>query len=404
MRHVALLIETSGSYGRGLLRGVARYNRERGRWSTYFQPHGLGSPPPPWLSSWHGDGILARIDSKKLAKVLRASDVPVVNLRWTTPELPFPYVGLDNTKIAQLAAAHLMERGLRHFGFCGKCRGVHAGLDERGDEFRRVVERAGFTFSEFPAAGRKAGRNGVAGAHNGSAIAGGGAEHDAEGWEEEQERLAAWIKSLPKPAGVMACNDERGLQVLDACRRAGAGVPEQVAVIGADDDEHLCDLSIPPMTSVDVNAEQIGYAAAELLDRMMSGRKAPGRKTLLAPRGVVTRRSTDVVASEDPAVNLAAAFIRERGGRGLQVPDVTAHVKMSRASLEPRMKRVLGRTIHQEIQRVQLDRVKDLLVGSPMPIKQIAREGGFSCVQYLTRVFRAATGETPARYRSSRQR
>src|SRR5688572_25591125 len=150
MRHVALLIETSGSYGRGLLRGVARYNRERGRWSTYFQPHGLGAPPPPWLASWHGDGILARIDHKRLAKMLRATEVPVVNLRWAEFELPFPYVGLDNTKIAQLAAAHLMERGLRHFGFCGKCRGIHPGLDERGGEFRKIIEQAGFVCHEFP--------------------------------------------------------------------------------------------------------------------------------------------------------------------------------------------------------------------------------------------------------------
>jgi LacI family transcriptional regulator len=202
----------------------------------------------------------------------------------------------------------------------------------------------------------------------------------------------------------MAGNDERGLQVLDACRRAGARVPDDVAVIGVDDDEHLCELSIPPMTSVDVNAEQIGYAAAELLDRLMSGRKPPTVPTLLAPRGVVTRRSTDVLASEDPVVNKAVAFIRENRGRGLQVTDVISHLKMSRASLEPRIKKVLGRTIHQEIQRVQLERVKELLVGSPMPIKQIAREGGFSCVQYLTRVFRTATGETPARYRSSRRR
>jgi LacI family transcriptional regulator len=421
MRHVALLIETSGSYGRGLLRGVARYNRERGRWSTYFQPHGLGAPPPAWLASWHGDGILARVDHKRLAKMLRATDVPVVNLRWSTPELPFPYVGLDNAKIARLAAEHLMERGLKHFGFCGKC-GAHPGLTERGEEFRRIVEGAGFACAEFPtaagggaASGKAAGRaRRTAAGANGHAAATGtavaevaeiaAAEPDPEGWEEEQERLAAWIASLPKPVGVMACNDERGLQVLDACRRAGASVPEQVAVIGVDDDEHLCDLSIPPMTSVDVNAEQIGYAAAELLDRMMSGRKPASRKTLLAPRGVVTRRSTDVLASEDPVVNQAAAFIRQHGGRGLQVPDVTAHVRMSRASLEPRMKRVLGRTIHQEIQRVQLDRVKELLVGSPMPIKQIAREGGFSCVQYLTRVFRANTGETPARYRASRLR
>jgi LacI family transcriptional regulator len=157
------------------------------------------------------------------------------------------------------------------------------------------------------------------------------------------------------------------------------------------------------MTSVDVNAEQIGYVAAGLLDRMMSGEKPPGAPTFVAPRGVVTRRSTDVLASEDPVVNRAVAFIRENGGRGLQVPDVIAHTKTSRASLEPRMKRILGRTIHQEIQRVQIERVKELLVGSAVPIKQVARDTGFSCVQYLTRVFRASTGETPARYRSTRQ-
>jgi LacI family transcriptional regulator len=318
--------------------------------------------------------------------VLRKTNVPVVNLRRTNEPLPFPYVGIDNVRAAQLAAEHLTERGIRNFGFCGKARGVHSGLDERCDEFKRIVEAAGFSCSEYPA-GRAAGAAGVNG----------------ESWEQEQARLAEWIQSLPQPAGVMACNDERGLQVLDACRRCGVGVPEQVAVIGVDDDEHLCDLAIPPMTSVDVNAEQIGYVAAELLDGMMEGKKAADT-TLVAPRGVVTRRSTDVLASEDPVVNRAAAYIREHGGRGLQVPDVAAHVNMSRASLEPRMKRVLGRTIHQEIQRAQLDRVKQLLTGTPMPIKQIAREGGFSCVQYLTRVFRCATGETPARYRSSRQR
>ena len=380
MRHVALLIETSGSYGRGLLRGVARYNRERGNWSTYFQPHGLGAPPPQWLKTWKGDGVLARVENKQMAETLRKTGVPVVNLRGKDPALKFPYVGLDHEKIAQLAATHLMERGIKHFGFCGKPRGIHPGLDLRCDEFVRVVEEAGFACSEFP---DKAG--------------------DAD-WESEQGRLSAWIQSLPKPVGVMAGNDERGLQVLDACRRAGARVPDDVAVIGVDDDEHLCELSIPPMTSVDVNAEQIGYAAAELLDLLMSGRKPPTVPTLLAPRGVVTRRSTDVLASEDPVVNKAVAFIRENRGRGLQVTDVISHLKMSRASLEPRIKKVLGRTIHQEIQRVQLERVKELLVGSPMPIKQIAREGGFSCVQYLTRVFRTATGETPARYRSSRRR
>lgn len=387
LRHVALLIETSGSYGRGLLRGVARYNRENGNWSTYFQPHGLGAPAPEWLTGWQGDGILARIEDKNLAKVLVDSGVPVVNLRGTLPDLPFAYVGLDHSVVGTMAAQHLLERGIKHFGFCGKPRGVHPGLDQRGDEFRRVIEAAGYFCNVYS-----------------GAFAGERRSRTRDSWEQEQEKLVAWIRSLPRPVGVLAANDERGLNILDACRRGGAQVPEEVAVIGVDNDEHLCELSIPPMTSVDVNAEQIGFVAAQLLDKLMSGGKSPTTPTLVRPRGVVTRRSTDVLASEDPIVNRAVAYIREQGGRGIQVPDVVAHAKTSRASLEPRFKKILGRTIHQEIQRVQLDRVKELLVGTTAPIKQVAREGGFSCVQYLTRVFRAATGETPAKYRAYRQR
>jgi LacI family transcriptional regulator len=390
LRHVALLIETSGSYGRGLLRGVARYNRENGNWSTYFQPHGLGAPAPEWLKGWEGDGILARIEDKNLAKVLAESGLPVVNLRGTLSNLPFAYVGLDHGIVGTMAAQHLLERGIKHFGFCGKPRGVHPGLDQRGDEFRRAVEAAGYSCDVYAG-----GPVGSVGERRSRA---------RDSWEQEQEKLVAWICSLPRPVGVLAANDERGLNVLDACRRCGAQVPEEVAVIGVDNDEHLCELSIPPMTSIDVNAEQIGYVAAQLLDKLMSGGKAPKTPTLVRPRGVVTRRSTDVLASEDPIVNRAVAFIREQGGRGIQVPDVVAHVKTSRASLEPRFKKILGRTIHQEIQRVQLDRVKELLIGTTAPIKQVAREGGFSCVQYLTRVFRAATGETPAKYRAYRQR
>ena len=144
MRHVALLIETSGSHGRGLLRGVARYNREHGNWSTYFQPHGLGAPAPQWLTGWEGDGILARIENEELAKVLSDSRLPVVNLRGTVANLPFAYVGLDHGVVGGLAATHLLERALQHFGFCGKPRGVHPGLDQREDEFRRTIEAAGY--------------------------------------------------------------------------------------------------------------------------------------------------------------------------------------------------------------------------------------------------------------------
>jgi LacI family transcriptional regulator len=380
MRHVALLIETSGSYGRGLLAGIAKYNREHGGWSTYFRPHGLGDRPPEWLKRWSGDGMLVRIDTKEMADLAAQSKAAVVNLRGTLPGLPFPFIAVDNEQVAKLAYQHLLERGFKNFAFCGQPRGGNPSLDQRADFFREIVEKAGHTCHIFAAV----------------------QSNPNPDWEEEQDRMASWIRSLPKPVGLMACNDERGLQVLDAARRCGATVPDEIAVIGVDNDAPLCDLSIPPLTSVDVNAEGIGYEAAALLDRMMGGKKVPAKPVKMAPRGVITRRSTDVIASEDEEVNRAVSFIRENACKGLQVMDVLAHLGMSRASLQQRMKQIAGRTIHQEIQRVRLERAKQLLVMSGMTIKQIARESGFASVQYMTRMFRSATGETPAKYRARR--
>lgn len=378
MRHVAILIETSRAYGRGLLRGVAAFNRERGHWSTYFQPQGLGDPPPPWLKDWRGDGILARIENQRVARAIIQANVPVVNLRGTMPELGFPFIGADNRAVARLGAEHLLERGFQQFGFCGFRAGFHPGFDDRGHHFRRLLEEAGHPCDVFELS--RHGRRTLT-------------------WEQEQEHLARWIGALPKPVGIMTANDDRGLQVLDACRRVRAAVPDEVAVIGADNDEHLCSLAIPPLSSVDINSEETGYAAAALLDRMMSGRRPPKRLPKIEPRGVVTRRSTDVLATDDADVVRAVGFIRDRACHEVKVGDVLLHVGVSRASLEPRVKKVLGRTIHQEIRRVQVERAKELLSESRMPIKQVAQEAGFKTVQYLTRVFRAATGRTPAAFR-----
>lgn len=380
MRHVALLIETSGSYGRGLLAGIAKYNREHGGWSTYFRPHGLGDRPPEWLKRWSGDGMLVRIDTREMADLALQSKAEVVNLRGTLPGLPIPFIAVDNEQVARLAFQHLVERGFKNFAFCGQPRGGNPSLDQRADYFREIVEEAGHSCHIFAAL----------------------QSNPTPDWEDEQDRMASWIRSLPKPVGVMACNDERGMQLLDAARRCGATVPDEVAVIGVDNDAPLCDLSIPPLTSVDVNAEGIGYEAAALLDRMMGGKKVPAKPVKMAPRGVITRRSTDVIASEDEEVNRAVSFIRENACKGLQVMDVLSHLGMSRASLQQRMKLIAGRTIHQEIQRVRLERAKQLLVMSGLTIKQIARESGFASVQYMTRMFRSATGETPAKYRSRR--
>lgn len=381
LRHVALLIETSGSYGRGLLRGIARYNREHGRWSVFLRPTGLSDPLPDWLRDWEGDGILARQVSPELWKTAEARGIPVVNLRGAVEDAPAPTVTVDNNEIARLAAEHLLERGFRRFAFCGKPAGTNPVLDFRGEQFAQCVRQAGRTCEIYKPAG-------------------GVACHD---WEAEQDRLAKWILKLPKPIGVLACNDERGLQVLDACRRAGVLVPDEVAVIGVDNDVPLCELTIPPLTSIDVNSEAVGYEAAAVLDHMMSGNPRPERPLRMPPRGVVVRRSTDTTASDDEDVCRALRFIHDNACRGLQASDVLAHLGMSRAALQARIKQVTGRTIHREIQRVRLNRASELLTGSDLTIKQVARESGFASVQYLTRVFRASLGETPAVYRRRRR-
>ncbi|MCP4590131.1 MAG: DNA-binding transcriptional regulator, partial [bacterium] len=364
LKHVALLIETSRAYGRGLLRGVSRYNHEQGRWSLYFKPQGLDDPPPPWLKDWNGDGILARINDRRMAAAVVQTGVPVVELRRLIPDLGLPSIGADNRAVTELAVGHLLERGFQHFAFCGLPKGEYPPMDERREWFVQLIEEAGFQQSVFDA--RRTRRRG-------------------DTWTLEQNEIAEWLGSLAKPVGVMACNDDRGLQVLDACHRAGLMVPDEVAVVGVDNDDYLCNLSVPQLTSVDLAPDRMGYEAAKLLDRMMAGGVISSPQISLPPRGVVTRQSTDVLATEDQVVIRAVRFIRERACDRIQVADVLEHVRVSRSRLEPRLKEVLGRTIHQEILRVQIEQVKELLIVTDLPIKQIANRCGFTESQYLSR-------------------
>lgn len=378
-RKVALLIEATNGYARGLLHGVARYAHEHGRWTIYFEPRALDEPPPKWLKGWKGDGILARIGNHRTANAVMAVHSPVVELRRMLSLPGIPAIGPDHGAVARLAFDHLRERGFRHFAFCGLPCGQDPPLDDRADAFVTCLGSAGLACNVFPADHRM-------------------------GWEQEQRLLVRWIRGLPKPVAVMTCQDNRGLQVLRACTQVGIAVPDQVAVIGAGNDDCLCNLSDPPLSSVDLAPETIGYEAAALLERMMEGRPPPSSALLVQPRGIVTRFSTDVLATEDEAVSRAVGFIRGRARDNIQVSDVLAHVKLSRSGLEPRLKRVLGRTIHQEIHHVRIERVKALLANSLLPTKQIADQTGFNSVQYLTRVFRKATGQTPSAYRKRMRR
>ncbi len=382
-RHIALLIETSRAYGRGLLRGVTRYLHEHPHWSIYVEPRGLDDPAPRWLKNWKGDGILARINNRAMADAVMRTGIPVVDLRGALEDLGLPFIGIDNEVVSRMAADHLMDRGLRTFAFVGAPRKYNRFIDLRSDCFAHRIRTAGFPCEVYQHPVHK--KRGVS-------------------WDEEQDNLTHWLKSLPKPLGLMACHDEWGQQVLDACRRAELAVPDQVAVVGVDNDLLLCGLSDPPLTSVDVNAEQIGHDAAAMLDRMMGGQAPPKEPIYIRPRGVVTRRSTDILAIGDRLTADAVRFIREHFHEGITVEDMIHAVPLSRSVLERRFKRWLGRSPKSEIIRLQVERACTLLVETNLPLATVAQLSGFRHAKYLSEVFRKRTGHTPSQYRKQFQR
>lgn len=377
-RKVALLIETSNAYARGLVQGVVHYVREHHPWSFQMMEQGRGDDPPPWLAEWDGDGVIARIETPRIARAVVKCGLPTVDLSAARLVPTVPWVETDDAEIAHIAAEHLIERGFKHFGYCGDAR------------FNWSVWREGFFSDEL----RKAG-------HDCHAYRGDEAVTDLDA---QSRHLANWIRELPKPVGIMACYDRRGQQVLDACRNASLAVPDEVAVVGVDNDELLCELAAPPLSSVIPNTHRTGYEAAALLDRMMSGKKVTAKSHLIAPLGVAARQSTDVLAIDDREVAGAVRFIREHACEGINVSDLMGSVKLSRRVLEQRFQKLLGRTPHEEILHVRLNRVQRLLAETDLPLYLIAERAGFEHVEYLSVAFKRELGKTPRQFRAEAKR
>ncbi len=379
MKHrpaVALLIETSNAYARGLLRGVVAYMREHRPWSIHLPEQGRGGSPPAWLAKWRGDGIIARIENPAIAAAVVKARRPVVDVSAARLVPDVAWVETDDRAIAQLAADHLLERGFRHLAYCGDA--AFNWSNWRRDHFVRILEERGHRCHIFDFPRKATGR---------------------ESRDLQQRQLADWIRKLPKPLGVLACYDIRAQQLLDVCREIDVAVPDDVAVMGVDNDELLCDLSAPSLTSVIPNAHRTGYEAAALLDRMIAGKKVAPEPHLIEPVGIAIRQSTDVLAMEDRDVAAAVRFIREHACDGINVADVLKAVPLSRRVLESRFRSRLGRTPHEEILRLKLDRVKQLLAETELSIAAIAQRAGFEHAEYLSASFKQHFGLAPSVYR-----
>lgn len=381
---VALLIESSRSYGRELLMGIAKYVRIHGPWAIEFEEGDPGEHFPKWFGRWKWDGIIARVSTPEMARVLAETGVPVVDLSGSLPGLPFPQIRSDEWLVGRLAAEHLLERGFRNFAFCG-FNGTDWS-DMRRASFASRVAEAGFPCEAF---------------ENSDPLRSG----KTDGYEDHGERLErdlmAWLQELPKPCGIMACNDVRGRQILNCCREVNVAVPDEVAVVGVDKDEIFCELSDLPLSSVILNTQRIGFDAAALLSGLMAGERAEALSHLVKPLGVMARQSTDVLAIEDRHIASALKLIRERACDGLDVASLLRAVPLSRSVFERRFSSIVGRSPNAEILRVRLDRVCRLLSESDLQLAEIAGMTGFEHPEYMSRLFKKKMGITPGEFRKN---
>jgi LacI family transcriptional regulator len=371
---VALVIETSNSYARGLLSGIHAYICEHEPWSTYLPEMGRGSAPPDWLHGWRGDGVIARIENRTIADAVRKLKLPTIDVSAARPITSIPWVETDDEAVARMAVEHLVDRGFKRFGFCGDSQFAWSRLREAA--MRRALADLGYEYKAFSLSSSR-----------------------SKNRSSDESQMADWLRSLPKPIGVLACYDICGRQLLEICRRNEILVPEEIAVLGIDNDELLCTLADPPLSSVILDSKRAGYVAAQLLDQAMSGKSLPPISHLMKPSGVAARQSTDILAIDDAGVCKAARFIREHACDGINVPDVLKHTGLSRRTLDSRFLRFLGRTPHDEIRRIQLQRVEELLIQTDLSLGAIADRTGFEHSEYLSVIFKRKIGISPTEFR-----
>lgn len=382
---VLLMMETSRKYGRSILRGIAKYSRTHGPWIFYRQaPFYWGSSSKKatlkQLLKLDIDGIILREQrEQELTDTILATGLPVVVSPYRELFPGLHNIVSDDAAIGTMAAEYLLRRGFKQFAYCG-FGDMYYWSRERGKSFGERVGQAGFETHYYAYEQPKS--------------------RYPHSWEKEQAILVDWLKKLPKPVAMMACNDDRSQHVLEACKIAGFNVPEQVAIIGLGNDDLVCDLASPPLSSISLGVEKGGYEAAATLDKLMSGRQVPNQSIMVPPSYVVTRQSTDILKIDDPYVAQALRFIHRRAKReAIQVDDVLRAVPLSRRSLYERFATVLGRPVHEEIKHVRVDQLARMLVSTNLSISQIASALGCPDMKNLARYFKQAKGMSPLQYR-----
>lgn len=365
-RAVAVCIDTRDGAGRNRLHGVAQYLRRLG-WRMMLVRHS-GAAAAAEVARLAPGGIIAYVADRWLLQMARKLAVPLVDTALGELEVAMT-VSLDNHAVGRLATEHLSQAGLKNFGYCG-VRGRAASEQRRASFAACLGERALAAFSEPVGEG-----------------------------ESRLEPLMRWLKRLPKPVGLLVFDDKLGERVLTACRWALLAVPHQVAVLGIGDDELMCDVSWPTLSSISLPTPRLGFEAARMLANAMAGKKIRQPHLKIQPTGVVARGSTDMVAVEDALVKSAVQFIRTQAGKLIGVEQVAQAVAVSRRTLDRRFADLLGRTVHAELARVRMQMARSLLADGSQPIADVARGCGYGTAASFSRAFRQHSGRWPSEYR-----
>ena len=378
LKRVAILVDTSTGWGRRLIRGVIGYAKKFGPWDLWVRARGqeetMRLPP-----GWDGDGIIARISDHPTARHVAAQQVPVINVSGIElPGADFPRVTTRLHATGVLAARHLLDCGLKQFVYVAAHRLPYVQHQHQG--FAETLAEAGYECESFhPSFGA----------------------NSRMSWAAQERELGKWLKSLPKPVGVLAWGTVLGRQLIESCPGVGLHVPEDVAVVGGDYDEILCESCTPSLSGVAVPSDQIGYEAAQQLDLLMRGQQPSEGEIRLEPQGVVARQSTDLLAVEDEDVARAIRFIRDNASSPINVQDVLEAVPVSRRRLERGFRKFLGRSPSAEIRRQRMSMAKRLLAETDLAIPEVATRSGFASSTYFTSIFKRELGRSPLKYRSA---
>ncbi len=417
-RRVLLMLGCSRASERGLLRGIVRYSRFHEPWIFYREPPFYRQPPyhrlpkharPPASLRERGiDGIVAFAANRTQMEAFLPPDFPCVILPIEEKIPGRCSIVEESYAVGRMAAEHFLDRGFTRFAFCGFDHMYWSRVRQEG--FVRRLAEAGYAvhlYERFGVGPRKRGTPNDAEQLRGSSQGTWDVGRDEprnrrmspRPWEAEQALVAQWLRSLPKPIGLMVCNDDRAQQVLEANKAAGARVPDEIAILGVDDDEMICELTHPPLSSIVLNVEEAGYEAAAQLDRQMKGKEPSLQEVHLRPTYVHTRQSTDVLAVEDPLVAQAIRFIRIHAGEVLSVDDVVGAASTSRRLLERHFRQAVGLSIYREIQRARIERACRMLAETNWSLGEVAARCGFSSSVHFSVAFKRQMNLTPEQHR-----